>query len=140
MCRIEVKLNALQGDDTQPEASPHYQEGKELPRGVNYPLAEYGHERRTQRVQDDHDDGHDDAVAQDQDAWVGEAAAAHATVVVVVLLRAHERVRIVSHGGCRQVERPRIMRVVALDLGVRVRAVDGIACLPCRNPGRRVIV
>lgn len=135
---VTHESDALRSNIAQPEAGPHEQESEELPRGVEDPLAEQGHERRADGVQEHEDDGHDDAVAADQRARVGEAALADAPVVVVELRHPDERVRVAAHGALRQVEPPLVVRVVVPDPRVRVVAVDGVARLPRREVVHRL--
>lgn len=131
---ITHNSNALRRNNAQSETSPHEQEREELPRGVQNPLPEERHERRAEGIQDDENNRHDDAVAQDQCSRVRITAPSDAAVVIVELLFTEKRVRAVGYRTLRQVEHPLIVRVVVLDSSVGIGAADGISLLPRRDP------
>lgn len=135
-------------DDAETEARPHEHEGGNLPSGVDEPLAEHRHEDGADGVHGDEDNGHDDAVRQEN---VGSSKArrrrrcdaASVGVAIVTVAAAGGRrcgagkgVRVFGDGRLRQVEAEGRLGIVLADGRVEVGRGDGGAAAPSGDPVR----
>lgn len=123
------------------KACPHEQEGNNLGRRVDEPLAKQGHQHRADGVQGGKDNGHDDTVGEDEGVDVGSLLLGDGTVVTRVRVAATtaaagflEGVGIGGDACLGEVEAEDGLVVVDIDGRTRVGRVQGVARLPGGDP------
>lgn len=157
---IETYNVLLFGDiHTNSKASPHAQECNGLPRGVDVPLSEQRHQGGTERVHDDEDDRHEDAVGSGQSRIrrarrdARNCAATTIAIVITIVIativgtpRAAAAAASIAASAAASIVTATVAGTGRADKGVRIGADAGLAhinmelrhAVVLRDDGRRV--